>query len=455
MREQFAGYYRPSEEEFADLWQNCMFVLDTNVLLNLYRYPVDARNDLIGVLKKVKSRVWIPHQVALEYEENRLAVISEQMERFREVKEILDSIQNKLKGQLDALHLKKRHSTIDPDNLLQKVSSSIKDFVSELEKLETAQLSATDHDTIRDEINDIVRDRVGEPPQSQAYLENLYKGGKTRYELQRPPGYKDIIKSSKSEPAAYFYGDLVLYRQYGDLILWFQLIDEANKNDRFKKIIFITDDNKDDWWLQIDSAGRKTIGPRPELVQEIKEKAGVDLFYMYNSERFMQYAREYLSAQIKEESISQVRDIARSAVVNSSDLSSFGEAAEKAVQAWLQESHSDSSISFNSRGFPEFICFDSNSNVRIGYEVKLARTHGRLIVHPRFRDVLYRGYHEVKEGKLDKFVLVIVLDEPDLVDIAHRQLTSANFEIPNGTSVQIGYLTEVNKEKEIFKFVPA
>lgn len=453
MKERFGGYYRPSEDEFVDLWQNCVFVLDTNVLLNLYRYPLDARNDLIGVLKRVKSRVWIPHQVALEYEENRLTVISEQMKRYRDVKEILDSMQNQLRGQLEALQLKKRHSTIDPDNLLQKISSSMEEFVGELEKLETAQLNVTDHDTIRDEINDIIGDRIGEPPQSQTYLENLYRDGKTRYELQRPPGYKDIIKSSKDEPAAYFYGDLVLYRQYGDLILWFQLIDEANNNDRFKKIIFITDDNKEDWWLQVDSAGKKTIGPRPELVQEIKAKAEVTLFYMYNSERFMQYAKEYLSAQIKEESISQVRDIARSAAVNRSSLFSLGEAAEKAVQVWLQESHPDGTINYSFRGFPDFTCFDSD--IRIGYEVKLARAHGPLIVHPRFRDVLYRGYHEVNEGKLDKFVLVLVLDEPDSVDIAHRQLTNANFEIPKGTFVQIGYLVEVNTEKGIYKFVPA
>jgi hypothetical protein len=43
MRDLFPGFYRPSEEEFHRVWQEGIFVLDTNVLLNLYRYPEEAQ----------------------------------------------------------------------------------------------------------------------------------------------------------------------------------------------------------------------------------------------------------------------------------------------------------------------------------------------------------------------------------------------------------------------------
>ncbi|NJM11835.1 MAG: hypothetical protein HC889_08085 [Synechococcaceae cyanobacterium SM1_2_3] len=33
-----------------------------------------------------------------------------------------------------------------------------------------------------------------------------------------------------------------------------------------KHIVFVTDDEKEDWWLTIESKGEKTIGPRPELL---------------------------------------------------------------------------------------------------------------------------------------------------------------------------------------------
>ena len=63
MKDLFPGYYRPSEDEFSDLWKNCVFILDTNVLLNLYRYSEKYRNDFIKVLHKIETRLWILHQV--------------------------------------------------------------------------------------------------------------------------------------------------------------------------------------------------------------------------------------------------------------------------------------------------------------------------------------------------------------------------------------------------------
>ena len=37
MHKGFELYYRLSQKELADLWQACVFVFDTNVLLDLYR----------------------------------------------------------------------------------------------------------------------------------------------------------------------------------------------------------------------------------------------------------------------------------------------------------------------------------------------------------------------------------------------------------------------------------
>ena len=39
MQNFFPGYYRPSEDDLTAIWRKCIFVLDTNVLLGLYRYP--------------------------------------------------------------------------------------------------------------------------------------------------------------------------------------------------------------------------------------------------------------------------------------------------------------------------------------------------------------------------------------------------------------------------------
>jgi len=60
MRETFRGYYRPTDDEFSQLWEKCVVILDTNVLLNLYRYPSEARDDLLKVFQQISDRLWIP-----------------------------------------------------------------------------------------------------------------------------------------------------------------------------------------------------------------------------------------------------------------------------------------------------------------------------------------------------------------------------------------------------------
>lgn len=53
MRNLFRGYYKPTEEEFAQLWQECIFSFDTSMLLNIYRYSPQARERLFEILNKL------------------------------------------------------------------------------------------------------------------------------------------------------------------------------------------------------------------------------------------------------------------------------------------------------------------------------------------------------------------------------------------------------------------
>lgn len=81
MKKLFPGFYQPTDTEFKKLWEKCTFVIDANVLLNLYRYPEEAKADLLKVFGKISDRLWLPYQAALEYQKNRLIVIAEQRSR--------------------------------------------------------------------------------------------------------------------------------------------------------------------------------------------------------------------------------------------------------------------------------------------------------------------------------------------------------------------------------------
>jgi len=309
MRKVFPGYYRPVEQELIKLWKNCVFVLDANVLLNLYRYSEEARRDLLRIFQKVSDRLWIPHQAALEYQENRLSVIAEQVQRYDEVEDVLTKTQNKLRMDLGNLQLKKRHSTIDPDTFLTKVESVFDEFISNLKDLQKGQPDVFDRDELRDEIGRLIKGKIGEPPKSQQQLDEIYKEGERRYANRLPPGYMDKLKSQDGR--VYYHRGLAFKSEYGDLILWREIIENAKNDSRFKYIIFITDDAKEDWWWIVKSKGNKTIGPRPELVDEITSEAGVESFFMYSSLRFMELAKSYLQIQVQQKSIEQVRNIAQ------------------------------------------------------------------------------------------------------------------------------------------------
>jgi len=288
MRKTFPGYYRPTEDEFSELWDNCLFVLDANVLLNLYRYSRETREELIGILEEISDRLWVPHQAALEYHRNRLEVIEQQAAAYDKIQKLLNDAQKKLWNELRSSARPGRHPFIEVDHLLEKIAIVFTGIKEELKELKQEHPDLLDEDPIRDAIATLLEGKIGSPHPSER-MNEIYKEGKTRYENKIPPGYSDADKGGT--------------RQYGDLVLWFQVINKAKEAK--KPIILITDDRKDDWWLRPKG---QTIGPQPELVGEIVSKAGVS-FYMYSADPFMEHARKYLERQVKQEAINEVRDV--------------------------------------------------------------------------------------------------------------------------------------------------
>jgi len=290
MKKSFPGYYCPTEDEFSDLWENCLFVLDANVLLNLYRYSPETSEELIGILNEISDRLWVPHQAALEYQQNRLVVIEQQAAAYDKILELLRSAQTKLENELRSLVRQGRHPFIEVDRLLETTKNIFTEIEQELNELKQEHPDLLDRDHVRDTVTTLLEGKVGSPYSSER-MKEICDEGNTRYEHRIPPGYRDKDKGGTS--------------QYGDLLLWFQVIDQARETK--KPIILVTDDRKEDWWLIFRG---RTIGPRPELVHEIISKVDVS-FYMYPADPFMEHARKYLQREVKQEAIDEVRDVRR------------------------------------------------------------------------------------------------------------------------------------------------
>jgi len=94
MKNTFREYHQYTKEEIEQLWKDCLFVFDTNTLLNMYRYSrptVDVYFKTLNDLKKQK-RVWIPYQVGLEFYENRIKVISQYAKSYDEILSIIAKV---------------------------------------------------------------------------------------------------------------------------------------------------------------------------------------------------------------------------------------------------------------------------------------------------------------------------------------------------------------------------
>lgn len=243
MKNEFLGYFPPSEATLKTMWKEGVFAFDANFLLNFYRYSKETRIEIFRMVTGIRDRIWVGHQAALEFLRSRLGVIAEQEKTYDDAKKDLKRIEEEFKAP-------RRHPFVS-DGLLKQMSALFAKLDKELEERKSEFTKLGESDAIQEELVKILEGKVGSPyPEKR--LNEIFQEGEKRYKEKTPPGFKDQSKEGEK-------------RKYGDLILWFQLIDKAAADK--KPIIFVTDDAKEDWWWK--QPNNKTIGPRPELVAEI------------------------------------------------------------------------------------------------------------------------------------------------------------------------------------------
>jgi hypothetical protein len=288
MKKLFPGYYRLSKNDYSKLWRDCIFAFDANVLLNLYRYSPETRDEFLGILKDNSNRLWLPYQTALEYHQKRLIVIQQLADAYGSIQKLLKDTQNKIEDEFNTLAGRGRHPFIDETHFIEKITRTFTELEEEILNLSKKHPDLIDNDPVLEIVTTLFDGKVGSP-YSFEQLTNVFREGEDRYKKKIPPGYRDNEKDDTNK--------------YGDLVIWFQLIDFAKKEKH--PIIFVTDDRKEDWWLKIKG---RTIGPRPELIQEIVLEADI-LFYMYSADPFLEHARQYLKRKINQKAVDEIRDI--------------------------------------------------------------------------------------------------------------------------------------------------
>ena len=299
MLEQFKGFIGYTEEEFKDLWEKAIFVVDTNILINFYKYTSkESTKSLLDILKKLKEndRLWIPHQVALEYFFNYEDNMYKQNEGYDLLEKDLKKLKEEAKKTLSTV--KSKHPYIMTDKFKFFIDEMEQSNMKLQEMIKEEIQNLPDSNTIQQDLLSLLNGIVG-GPYSQEKIDAIEKEGKDRYQHNIPPGFKDKTDDKQGYRT---YGEFRYQQLYGDLIVWNQLIEKAKTEDNPKPIIYITEDRKEDWWEKDKGQIKR---PHPQLMQEFINKTN-QKFYMYRTDNFVRKAIEYLGYDVTEEQAQEV-----------------------------------------------------------------------------------------------------------------------------------------------------
>jgi len=279
MRSAYPGYLTPTQEEFKTLWNACLFVFDTSVLLNFYEYSPETTENLKKIMTALKDRLWMPHHVGWEFVRRRRTVIHKQNKPYEEN-------MKKLKDVLDKIAAKDSHQVLS-DPCLQKLKAAIDSVQNEFDQAK--QKLEDSHVTF---LEDLYKGRIG-PAYMREEKAEIEKEGQKRYAAKIPPGYKD--KEPEESPTD---------NPCGDYLIWCQM--KIHAKSEAKPIIFITDETKEDTWWKLPNS--KTIGPRPEMIEEFLSDTE-QRFYMYSATSFLKHVGEYVNVPVDQSTIDEAKSL--------------------------------------------------------------------------------------------------------------------------------------------------
>ena len=374
----------------------------------------------MSVLEALRDRLWIPYHVGVEFQRRRVGVIFEAREKadltLNTAQENLDATQEKVR----ALELEKSGLDIDPDKLLAELAGTSARLIAAIQSMHDSLVDVSASDPIRDQLDELFAGKVGSGPSEQTDVDQLVLDGEDRYERSIPPGFRDAGKEKDPKEASFLFGGHTYESKYGDLIIWRQLLAQARET-KAAGVLFVTSDQKDDWWW-IDHG--RTLGPHPELVNEMETAADVKLFWMYSAKSFANLAGQFTSTRVSDRSLGDIDAVEMSAIERratsqarggvsmrpherSSSLRRRSAEGENAVFEWLlRRGHA---IARRGRGqFADFLVDVDGQSLPHGVDVRTVSTpRGMMMRH--IDEGMTRAYVEIAEGRLQDWSMIVVV----------------------------------------------
>ncbi|MFB8403090.1 PIN domain-containing protein [Streptomyces sp. NPDC055912] len=304
----FSGMWRRPGEDYEVGVSEYLVIIDTNVLLELYRFTPDARNELLNVLTRLGDRLWVPHQVGKEYYERRVDAIKEHLDLYSSVPKKLEEAKGRAIQEVSAFARRCSLSAEERAHLIEPIEAAFKGAIENIKKRESEfdldLAKVVTGDPILESLASILDGKVGSPfdeSDSVKFMEEF----KERVEKKIPPGFEDAQKPENP---------------HGDFFVWEQLLQEAQR--RKVSVLLVTNDEKKDW---VRKQAGLTVGPRPELLREFEQRCDTD-FLLANLGLFLKVAKEKLDVSVSASTVAQAESTDRRIKVTDEEIYSLSSA---------------------------------------------------------------------------------------------------------------------------------
>lgn len=334
---------------YESIKEDCVFVLDTNVLL--LPYTISAKG--IGVIGKAyeglikKDRLIVPGQVAREFARQRPERIKELYDRINQKRSKAPSFDI---GSYPILEGVGAYTNIQ--GIAGKVGPEVKAYLEGLDEILRTIRGWGWDDPISLKYKALFLAKVIVDP--TADRTSLLQEMKRRYANEIPPGYKDGGKADEG---------------IGDFLIWKTILHVAD--ERKTNVVFVTAEEKADWFHR--SAGQ-SLYPRFELIAEFQRAAPGKSFNIVPFHELMEGlgTDEVIVEEIKVQEAGVKLRAQGSFFLHRRERIRLHEAG----RAWVQKHFSQAyDMQFSRTGFPDVVLKSHNEETKIAIEIVVMPTN--------------------------------------------------------------------------------
>lgn len=315
-----------------------IYAIDTNVLLNIFKFTPVTAKELIAALETMKDVLFVPHHVLQEF-----WPILEDVRRGSHHSEAKGKVESAFDTSWRTVNLWLKRSGLEPvdgepeetdetsdSNDVERAISAglwrMRRATEEIvEIIGTVASAAEDDEWILQALANILDGCVGAAP-TEAEREELLKQFQLRLTANLPPGNRDAEQKGEG-------------KGYGDYFVWQQCLNEGRRlrssESKDFDLTLVTSDHKDDW-----ARSGVPLLARRELVREYAREAG-GVFRIASFKDLIETARVHFNAQLSEASLAQVAAIEREAKVRRDESGTWSPTVAKRYLEMLSDFYED------------------------------------------------------------------------------------------------------------------